>query len=220
MPYPESNAIIMKKYHKIKSIYERDNITKKLIEGKFVDETIEFLKDNLWEFTEKVDGTNIRIIWDGHKINFAGRTDKAQMPVQLSNRLFELFGGEANEQLFEQKFGTTPVTFYGEGYGNGIQNGGLYSQTQEFILFDVMINENWQPRESVEDIAGYFGIKAVPILITGTLEQGVDYVKAKPLSRIAEKDYVIEGLVGRTVKELKDRNSNRVIVKIKVKDFE
>lgn len=210
----------MEEYHKIKSIYERDHITKKLLEGKFVDETIEFLKDNIWEFTEKVDGTNIRIIWDGHKVNFAGRTDKAQMPVELSNRLFELFGGEANEQLFEQRFGATPVTLYGEGYGNGIQNGGLYSRTQEFIVFDIKINGNWQPRESVEDIASYFGIKVVPVLITGTLEQGVDYVKTKPLSKIAEKDYIMEGLVGRTVKELRDRNSNRIIVKIKVKDFE
>ena len=210
----------MEEYHKIKSIYERDHNTKKLIEGKFVDETIEFLKDNIWEFTEKIDGTNIRIIWDGHKVSFAGRTDKAQIPVELSNRLFELFGGETNEQLFEQKFGSVPVTLYGEGYGNGIQKGGLYSQTQEFILFDVKINNNWQPREAVEDIASYFGIKIVPIVITGNLEKGVDYVKTKPLSKIAEKEYIIEGLVGRTVKELKDRNSNRVIVKIKVKDFE
>ena len=71
----------MDEYHKIKSIYERDHNTKKLIEGKFVDETIEFLKDNIWEFTEKIDGTNIRVIWDGHRVTFAGRTDKAQMPV-------------------------------------------------------------------------------------------------------------------------------------------
>ena len=84
----------MNEYHKIKNIYERDHNTKKLIEGKFTDETIEFLKDNIWQFTEKVDGTNIRIIWDGHKVSFAGRTDKAQMPAELSNLLFEWFGGE------------------------------------------------------------------------------------------------------------------------------
>lgn len=30
----------------------------------------------------------------------------------------------------------------------------------------------------------------------------------------------MEGIVGRPIKELKDRNSNRVIVKIKVCDFE
>lgn len=80
----------MREYHKIDGIFERDIKTKKLIEGKYRNETIEFLKDNIWEFTEKIDGTNIRIIWDGHRVNFAGRTDKAQIPAELTNRLFEL----------------------------------------------------------------------------------------------------------------------------------
>ena len=48
----------MEEYHKIKNIFERDNNTKKIIEGKYTDETLEFLKDNTWEFTEKVEGTN------------------------------------------------------------------------------------------------------------------------------------------------------------------
>lgn len=43
----------MEAYHKIKNIYERDHNTKKIIEGKYTDKTIEFLKDNIWEFTEK-----------------------------------------------------------------------------------------------------------------------------------------------------------------------
>lgn len=29
----------------------------------------DYLKDNTWIFTEKVDGTNIRIMWDGGKGN-------------------------------------------------------------------------------------------------------------------------------------------------------
>ena len=132
----------MNEYHKIKNIFERDHNTKKIIEGKYTDETIEFLKDNIWQFTEKVDGTNIRIIWDGHKVSFAGRTDKSQIPIELGNRLFELFGGEANEQLFEQKFGLTTIILYGEGYGKGIQTGGKYLDRQDFILFDVKINDN------------------------------------------------------------------------------
>ena len=210
----------MNEYHKIKNIYERDHNTKKLIEGKFTDETIEFLKDNIWQFTEKVDGTNIRIIWDGHKVSFAGRTDKAQMPAELSNLLFEWFGGEENEQLFEQKFGSTPVIFYGEGYGKGIQNGEFYYDKQDFILFDVKINDNWQPRESVEDIANYFQINVVPIVLEGTLNDAVEYIKKKPFSKIAQEVYVMEGVVGRPKIELNDRCSNRVIVKIKVNDFE
>ena len=142
------------------------------------------------------------------------------MPAELSNLLFEWFGGEENEQLFEQKFGSTPVIFYGEGYGKGIQNGGFYYDKQDFILFDVKINDNWQPRESVEDIANYFQINVVPIVLEGTLNDAVEYIKKKPFSKIAQEVYVMEGVVGRPKIELNDRCSNRVIVKIKVNDFE
>ena len=207
----------MKKYHKIETLFERDTTTKKLIEGKFRNPTVEFLKDNLWQFTEKIDGTNIRILWDGHKVSFGGRTDKAQIPAELTNRLIELFGGEINEQLFEQKFGETEVMLCGEGYGAKIQNGGAYKDKQDFILFDVMINGNWQPRESVEDIARYFNVDIVPTILVGTIQEAVDYVKTKPKSKIGTADS--EGLVGRPIIEMQDRTGNRVIVKIKVKDF-
>ena len=124
----------MEEYHKIQTLFKRDEKTKKLIEGEFTDKTVEFIKDLKWQFTEKIDGTNIRIMWDGHKVAFGGRTDKAQIPVGLMNRLVELFGGETNEQLFEQKFGETEVMLCGEGYGEKIQNGGLYRKGQDFIL--------------------------------------------------------------------------------------
>lgn len=117
---------MLKEYHKIETLFERDEKTKKLVEGKYRNEAIKYLKDNQWQFTEKIDGTNIRIYWDGHRVSFYGRTDKAQIPANLMNRLVELFGGETNEQLFEQKFGETEVILYGEGYGEKIQNGGLY----------------------------------------------------------------------------------------------
>lgn len=208
----------MLEYHKIETLFERDEKTKKLIEGKFRNQTIEFLKDNKWQFTEKIDGTNIRIYWDGHKVTFAGRTDKAQIPANLANRLFELFGGEVNEQLFEQKFGEMPVMLVGEGYGEKIQNGGLYRKGQDFILFDVMIGNNWQSRESIEDVAKYFNIDVVPIVLEGTIQDGINFVKTKPKSKLGIADS--EGVVGRPIIELKDRTGNRIIVKIKVNDFE
>ena len=207
----------MIEYHKIETLFERDEKTKKLVEGKFRNPTVEFLKDNIWQFTEKIDGTNIRILWDGHKVTFAGRTDRAQIPAELSNRLFELFGGETNEQIFEQKFGETEVMLCGEGYGAKIQNGGLYRDNQDFILFDVMIAGNWQPRETVEGIAKYFNIDTVPIVLVGTIQEAVDYVKTKPKSKIGTADS--EGVVGRPIVELQDRTSKRVIVKVKVRDF-
>lgn len=209
---------MLKEYHKIETLFERDEKTKKLVEGKFRNKAVEYLKDNNWEFTEKIDGTNIRVYWDGHKVSFYGRTDRAQIPADLTNRLIELFGGEVNEQLFEQKFGETEVILFGEGYGEKIQKGGLYRKGQDFILFDVMIADNYQPRESVEDIAKYFGIDTVPIVLVGTLEEGISYVKDKPKSKFGTAES--EGLIGRPKIELQDRCGKRIIVKIKVKDFE
>lgn len=209
----------MKEYEKIKTLYVRDDKTKKLVEGKFRNETVELLKDIDWEFTEKIDGTNIRIYWDGHKVSYYGRTDKAQIPSQLMNRLIELFGGDINEEMFEQKFGDMPVMLIGEGYGAKIQKGGGdYRTDNDFILFDVCINGNYQPRESVNEIANYFNIDVVPTIMIGRLQNGVDYVKSKPKSKIGNADS--EGLVARPLKELKDRTGNRIIVKIKVKDFD
>ena len=208
----------MIEYNKIETVYRRDEKTKKLVIGEFTNPTIEFCKDLPWAFTEKVDGTNVRIFWDGHAVTFGGRTDKAQMPMVLINRLNELFGGEANAQLFEQKFGETEAILFGEGYGPKIQNG--YRNDVYFILFDVMIAGNYQSRSSVEDIAQYFGIDIVPIVLEGAIAEGVDYVLHNRKSLIAKNGALIEGLVGRPKIELRDRVGKRLICKIKFKDFE
>lgn len=210
----------MKTYHKIETLYERDEKTKKLIEGKFRNSFVEFLRNVDWEFTEKVDGTNIRVCWDGHKVEFGGRTDKAQIPQQLLERLEKLFGGYENEQIFEQRFGEKEVILFGEGYGPKIQNGGGYRDDVDFILFDVMIGDNYQPREAVKYVASYFGVDVVPTILSGTLQEGVDYVKNNTKSIIAKNGAELEGLVGRPKLELKDGAGNRIIVKIKKRDFE
>lgn len=209
----------MKEYQKIETLFEREETTKKLIIGKFRDETVEFLKDNIWTFTEKVDGTNIRIYWDGHKVQFAGRTDKAQIPNHLLERLNVLFGGETNEEMFEQKFSDKEVILFGEGYGEKIQTNG-YIDNVDFILFDVMINGNYQSREIVEEIANYFGIEVVPIILEGTLLQGVDYVLNNRQSKVSKKGGELEGLIGKTKIETQNRVGKRNIVKIKYRDFQ
>ena len=210
---------MMKEYHKIETLFKRDPKTKKLIVGEYTNETVEYLKDNVWQFTEKVDGTNIRVYWDGHKVTFGGRTDNAMIPAHLINKLNDLFGGEVNEQLFEQKFGDTPVELFGEGYGPKIQSGGAYRNDVDFILFDVMIKDTYLKRESVEDIANYFGINIVPVLLEGTIQDGIDYVMNNSKSTIAVNGADLEGVVGRPKVEVLDRLGRRAIVKIKRKDF-
>lgn len=209
----------MIEYNKIETLYERDlEGTKQLIEGKFRNPAVEFLKDNVWQFTEKVDGTNIRVHWNGHKVIFGGRTEDAQIPAHLLNKLIEMFGTDEAEQIFEQKFGEMEVMLFGEGYGPKIQKGGgKYRSDVSFILFDVLICGNYQSRTSVEDIAKAFGIDVVPIIFEGTIQEGVDFVKSNPKSTMGTA--MMEGLVGRPKVEMRDRCGKRVIVKIKVKDF-
>ena len=208
----------MIEYNKIDTLYKRDmEGTKRLLEGEFRDPTVEFLKDNIWQFTEKIDGTNIRVHWDGHKVQFGGRTERAQIPAHLVNYLNDVFGTNEAEQIFEEKFGETEVILFGEGYGPKIQNGGLYRSDVSFIMFDMLISGNYQPRASVEDVAKAFGIDVVPIIFEGTLQEGVDFVKTHPDSTIGPAK--MEGLVGRPKIEMRDRCGKRVIVKIKWEDF-
>jgi hypothetical protein len=209
----------MKLYHKIETIFNRDETgSKKLIEGSWRNETVEFLADNIWLFTEKIDGTNIRVMWDGHNITFGGRTESSSIPAHLMNKLIEMFANEATEQLFEQIFGEKEVIFFGEGYGPKIQSvGSQYRDDVSFILFDVMVNDMFLKREDVEGIASCFDVDVVPVIFFGTLKNAVEYVKTKPMSTIGTAP--MEGLVGRPQVEIKDRRGERVIVKIKVKDF-
>ena len=209
----------MIEYNKIETVFERDTTgSKKLIYGKYRDKTVEYLANNEWEFTEKIDGTNIRVYWDGYKITFGGRTERAQIPAHLYAKLQETFLTNETEELFEQKFGAKEVILFGEGYGAKIQNGGLYRPDVGFILFDVMIAGNYQPRETVEDVARCFDLEIVPVVLRGTLMDAVNFVKKHPASTIGGKA-LMEGVVGRPKVEMCNRCGKRIIVKIKACDF-
>lgn len=208
----------MKQYEKIETVFCRDtNGTKRLILNDYRNPTIAYLKDNMWLFTEKVDGTNIRVHWDGHKVEFGGRTDKAQIPGSLLSKLNEMFATSEAEELFEQTWGDKEVVLFGEGYGPKIQNGGEYRSDVSFILFDVLVGDNYQEREWVEKTAQMFNIDVVPIVLTGTIQDGINYVMKHPQSTMGTA--MMEGVVGRPMIELRDRRGERVIVKIKWEDF-
>lgn len=206
-------------YTKIPNIYKREEFgNNKLIEGKFSTPELEYLAKADWVWTEKVDGTNIRIMWDGHSVTFGGRTDKTQIPAHLVNKLNELFGGTNKEEIFEQHFGETPVILFGEGYGEKIQKGGGLYGPVNFILFDVFINGVWIKREDVSEIAHTFGILCVPVVGHGDLYAAVEEIRKHPKSML--RDAELEGFVCRPACELRDRMGNRIIVKIKCRDFD
>ena len=205
----------MAEYHKIQNVYKRNMEDKKLLEGEWTLPEFEYLARNQWVFTEKVDGTNIRIMIGTDSITFGGRTDQAQIPAQLMNRLNErflpltdklcsLFGGNA--------------CLYGEGYGAKIQKGGgNYRHDQDFVLFDVLCDGWWLHHNTIADVAEQLKLDVVPVLGRGTLFDAVAWAKRGITSTWGM--FEAEGIVARPEVELKTRSGNRIITKIKGRDF-
>lgn len=212
----------MNQYHKIQSMFKRDmeNNGKMLFDQWTLPE-FEYLKDLKWIFTEKVDGTNIRVMFNGEKITYGGKSDNASIHGHLIMRLQELFDSKLDlfKETFPPKDGEpTQVCFYGEGYGAGIQkSGGNYKQSKDFVLFDIKIGELFLFRKDIEEIATKFGIDIVPIIGEGTLQDGIDLVQKGFNSTWG--NFLAEGIVARPATELRTRLGDRLITKIKTCDF-
>lgn len=219
----------METYHKIQTLFKRDmdgSLTGqkgKMIEGAWTTPELAYLADNEWEFTEKVDGTNIRIgfDYDDLTVTFAGRSDNATIPDPLKRHLEEVF----TVDLFEKAGLETDVILFGEGYGPKIQGGGKYRDDHSFVLFDVKIGPWWLSRENVNDIADKLGIDSVPVIGTGTLQTAIEMVSHGPKGRHTDGlcsqwgMFEAEGIVARPAVPMFDRKGERIITKIKAVDF-
>ena len=207
----------MNEYRKIQTIFKREEESGRLIEGGFSKPEFDLLKDIDWTFTEKINGTNIRVVWDGSNVYFKGRTEKSETPKYLLDKLDQLF---TNYKMW-RIFGNTPVCLYGEGYGHKIQKEGDYyiDNDVSFIIFDCKINNWWIQRGDVENIAHALNIEIVPIIAGGSLLKAVQLVTIGFESRVAKHPLTAEGLVIKPPYELFDRKGNRIITKIKYKDF-
>lgn len=210
----------MKQYHKIQTVFHRspESNYKELMEGVWALPEFEMLQNIEWVWTEKIDGTNIRIKWDGSNVSFGGKSDDAQTPVFLLNVLAQTFTTEKMAACFGD---TADVCLYGEGYGAKIQKGGNYiPDGVNFILFDCKVGNLWLSRENVADIARKLEISIVPIMGVGTLMEAVNFVKKGYTSTIAaNKEYIAEGLIMKPKVDLLTRNGERVVAKIKHRDF-
>jgi len=88
---------------------------------------------------------------------------------------------------------------------------------QDFVLFDVKVGDWWLQRADVEGVASKLGIDVVPVIGTGTLHEMVAVCSQSFAS--AWGDFTAEGIVARPVTELRTRSGQRVITKLKYKDF-
>lgn len=210
-------------YGKIQTVFLRNPVTKfkTLLIGQYSLPEFAYLKALQWDFTEKIDGTNVRIMFDGKSLKFAGKTDKAEFYVGLTKALSVLFYPKSAIffDLFKAKAGGfMSVCFYGEGYGAKIQKGGgNYRSDQGFVLFDVKINGVWLQRKDIEAIGRALALDVVPLVGQGTLPDMIQMVKTGFNSQWGK--FPAEGIVARPTIELNDRLGRRIITKLKTKDF-
>lgn len=208
----------MRKYPKIKTIFKRDMANEgRLIIGKYALPEFEYLANNKWLFTEKVNGTNIRIEWRAEcDIKIGGRTDEAQIPIFLYEQIQKLLPAEKFETSVAK---TDTLCLYGEGYGARIQKGGSNYKPDgvDFVLFDVLVDNWWLKREDVEEIASNLGIEVVPLVGYGNLGEAIKIAENGFQSHWG--NFIAEGLVLRPAIELQTRAGSRIIAKIKHKDF-
>lgn len=227
----------METYHKIQTLFKRHTEGQKkgkMIRGDWTTPELEYLAGNEWEFTEKVDGTNIRIGYnlDPHnldRVEFGGRSDNAVIPKYLMEYLEDTF----TPGLFKDA-DLRNVILFGEGYGPKIQKGGgNYRADHSFVLFDVKIGDWWLLRKDVDDIAAKLGIDSVPTIGYGTLHDAIDIVasgitfeKSGAVKRWGAGtlqsqwgNFAAEGIVARPKVPMFDRKGQRIITKIKGVDF-
>lgn len=241
-----TESVFGPEYPKINTVFKRDMENGSvIILDQFSSEEFEYLLDAQWTWTEKVDGTNVRLHYNGDSVTAGGRTDAAQTPGHLIYALAqynnpakwnEVFPLDPEDTRTKQKVGDIfnlnidprDITIYGEGYGPKIQNGGRYSPDVRFIVFDVRVGRWWLRREDVNEIANQFGMAIVPIVARCSLRAAISMVKEHAwagvetlTSHVAQdKTLVMEGLVGTPSVPLFDRRGSRIIAKLKVKDFE
>jgi len=212
-------------YHKIHTMFKRDKSDAMML-GEWTDPVFEYLQDNKWRCTEKIDGTNIRITIDDDEhikrdgppaIKFDGRSDNASLPAKLVNWMTEKFFPQSMLDTLVEKF-PDGATLYGEGFGAGIaKGGGNYGPDQTFILFDVRVGDWWLQRDAVNNVAETLGLRHVEVIGEYTLKEAIEIVEKGYNSQFG--DFLAEGLVAEPCVPMFNRKGERVITKIKTRDF-
>ena len=204
-------------YPKINTIFKRDRARKSIIiPGDWSAPEFGYLQNCPWDFSEKIDGTNTRLHWDGSTVTLGGRGEGSQVPARLVTALATYL----DPALFAAAFpDADDVTVYGEGYGAGIQTGACYRPDQSLIVFDVKVGPWWLAREDVADVAGKLGLDVVPTFGSYTLNEAwAGLTSGRFVSHWS--GVPIEGLVGRPSVDLHTRDGSRILAKMKVADWE
>lgn len=211
------------KYPKINSVFLRD-AKGRLILGEYSRPEFGYLQNNTWLWTEKIDGTNTRLIFmrneTGYEYRVAGRTDQATFHPEVAKYLYDVAQTIATQL---PQFWTCPeVIFFGETCGFKVQAdvGKMYCPDgHRFLLFDVWAEGRWMEWSAVVDLAEKLRLERVPLVVSGTIPEAIALVKQGFLSLVAQAPMTAEGVVGKPAVPLFDSSGDRIITKLKHKDF-
>lgn len=220
----------MNPYPSIESLYTRDRETHKLNCGDV--RNFAWSAVTYWQVTEKVDGTNVRVIVtpDGN-ITYMGRRSD-QLPKGMKDVLDGLFLDKVGEIVKHIPTGATHLTFYGEGYGVGIKGSEAQKYVTEgkhFIAFDAYVQS---------EVGGYYlngyelrlicdalGVMVAPLLRPLNLEKLIypDWNEVRDViapyrNSVVSPTAPSEGIVCRPSVELRDSFGNRMIWKLAFRD--
>jgi len=211
-------------YPKIETLFDRDDTFR-------VDTTRlrrpVYATIRTWVVTEKIDGTNMRLIFDRTAgsvlFDVRGKTDNASIPPALLRHCVDLatrLVPDVTETMDQHSLNR--LILHGEGYGAKIQGGGKYRPDQGFILFDVQAGDVFLSDDQVTKTGAVLDIPRVPVLGEKTLDEIVSLVRAgfpSWTTFTSDPDFPAEGVVARTVEPLYDNRGERLIIKLKTKDF-
>jgi ATP-dependent RNA circularization protein (DNA/RNA ligase family) len=213
-------------YPKITSPFKRTDAKSKTVNvDVWFDDYAKFFGENGLPFyaTEKVDGTNLNIVYDGNHIQYTGHTDKTVWDPEVEEWIKSKFQTPEFEQICEQLFGEHEIKLCGELIGPKIQSNFYKLEDYKFILFDIHNNTTnaWWSREKVEQIAKELNLDIVPVIgeTTDTLRGWVNYLHNYKFISKFNNDVEIEGFVVRPLMEILKANGERVIYKIKINDI-
>lgn len=171
-----------------------------------------------------MDGTNLRIIWDGHRAEYRGRTDRAQFSDGQAMFLDEKIKSPAFEELLEQTFGNTEAVLFGELIGNKLQGNPHKVDGYEIRVYDAFVAGWWLLPENVDELASDLGLDSAEIIGVapiGHMHQGMKNIASmtEAFEGEAEPLEYLEGIVGTAPGSVLGRNGSILRVKLKLENY-
>lgn len=176
--------------------------------------------------TEKLHGTNVRVMWTTGGLVLGGRNEIIYKDGQSTNHDGYGFGAFMEKhpalEFFSDSGEYDDYVFFGEYHGANIQKGVKYCDQKDFRVFDVVKPDgtycDW---EDVVEICRKVGFKTVPVLLEGrvTLDD-LNALMNKNSQTAIENGFnlennIAEGVVVKPLKAKLDKHGNPLRAKFK-----